>query len=90
VTEASASHRGFFGRLRPATLAGGLLFVTGAVAGVAVHPAFLLVAALGASGPQHRAGGRYLAVLPVVLFLLLPLALTGVGLLRVRPGREEP
>jgi len=242
VTEASPSRRGFLGRLRPATLVGGLLFVAGAVAGVAVHPAFLLAAALGAFGPallreagllrdedefqrqaaasaashaylagglfvtavlvakgwnrgnapdpeaeiwlmalsvmlgarflsyaarfwdaqkaafrilvgfgtfwllfvllshgsepaalamealvvpvpffllaflsrrlprtsgalllvlvaagawffgvfRHRPDGRYLAVIPVVLFLLLPLALTGVGLLRVRPGHEEP
>jgi hypothetical protein len=51
VTEASPSPRAFFRGVRPATLAGGLVFVAGAVAGVAVHPAFLLLAALGAFGP---------------------------------------
>lgn len=37
---------------------------------------------------RHRPDGRYLVVLPVVLFLLLPLACAGVGLLRVRPGED--
>jgi hypothetical protein len=51
VTEASASPRAFWRGVRPATLAGGLVFAAGAVAGVAVHPGFLLLAALGAFGP---------------------------------------
>jgi hypothetical protein len=37
---------------------------------------------------RHRPDGRYLAALPVVLFLLLPLALVAVGLLRVRTDDE--
>jgi hypothetical protein len=51
VIEASPTPRGLLRGLRPATLAGGLLFAGGAVAGVAVHPGFLLLAALGAFGP---------------------------------------
>ena len=51
MTEASPEGRAFLRGVRPATLAGGLVFVAGAAAGVAVHPGFLLLAALGAFGP---------------------------------------
>jgi hypothetical protein len=51
VTEESPSRRGFFRDLGPAAMFGGFVFVAGAVAGVAVHPAFLAVAGLGAFGP---------------------------------------
>jgi hypothetical protein len=52
VTEQAASPRNLLRALGPAALAGGVLFVAGAVAGVAVHPAFFVLAALGAFGPS--------------------------------------
>jgi hypothetical protein len=51
VTEASPSRRAVLRGVRPATLAGGLVFAAGAVAGLTVHPGFLLLAAFGAFGP---------------------------------------
>lgn len=51
MTEESRSRPGLLRALGPASVAGGVLFVAGAVAGVAIHPAFFLLAALGAFGP---------------------------------------